>query len=345
MSPLPGSDIAAEAVNDAQRIHKLPILVLMTHSRCNCRCVMCDIWKASETRELGLAQLAPHLGAIRELGVEWVVFSGGEPLMNVGLFSLARALREMKIRLILLTTGLLLGKYVEEVASNMDEVIVSLDGPVAIHNAIRRVPRAFETMAEGIRRLKSVAPGIPIRARMTVQRANHTHLCETVAAAQKLGLSSISFLAADVTSTAFNRELVWPTEKQQQIALAASEVSALEDEMAAIVRDYGSEIASGFIAESPAKLRQIVRHFRAQLGLEAPVAPVCNAPWVSAVVEADGRVRPCFFHSAIGNIHDANLGEVLNSDAALDFRAKLQIASNPICRRCVCSLKYESGDR
>jgi len=27
------------------RITALPIVILMPHSACNCRCVMCDIWK------------------------------------------------------------------------------------------------------------------------------------------------------------------------------------------------------------------------------------------------------------------------------------------------------------
>ena len=27
------------------RISALPIVILMPHSACNCRCIMCDIWK------------------------------------------------------------------------------------------------------------------------------------------------------------------------------------------------------------------------------------------------------------------------------------------------------------
>ena len=35
------------------RLESLPILALSVHSACNCRCVMCDIWKAnSEKREI-----------------------------------------------------------------------------------------------------------------------------------------------------------------------------------------------------------------------------------------------------------------------------------------------------
>jgi Fe-coproporphyrin III synthase len=68
------------------------------------------------------------------------------------------------------------------------------------------------------------------------------------------------------------------------------------------------------------------------------VAPICNAPWVSAVIEADGAVRPCFFHRSLGNIHERTLIEILNGETAVDFRQRLDILNNPVCQKCVCSL-------
>ena len=348
MSALRGSEITPQLLDVPDRnpniLTELPILILMAHSRCNCRCVMCDIWRTADIRELTLADLEPHLEAFRELRVQWVVFSGGEPLMNPGLFVLASELRKLNIRLTLLTTGLLIGKYASEISDSIDEVIVSLDGPAAVHNEIRRVPRAFETMAEGIAHLHSLSKTIPTHARTTVQRSNHTYLRETVRVARELGLASISFLAADVTSTAFNRELVWPLSRQQEVALTREEVVSLENEVEGLIHAHSQEIATGFIAESPSKLRRIVRHFRAQLGLEAPIAPPCNAPWVSAVIEANGDIRPCFFHATIGKLGPANLKDVLNSETALNFRGGLQVESNVVCKRCVCSL-YRQGSQ
>ena len=92
-------------------IDTLPILILYPHSRCNCRCVMCDIWKTSETREIGVADLERHAADIASLGVRWVIFSGGEPLMHSDLFSLCRRLRALGIRLTVLSTGLLLARH------------------------------------------------------------------------------------------------------------------------------------------------------------------------------------------------------------------------------------------
>jgi Fe-coproporphyrin III synthase len=58
------------------------------------------------------------------------------------------------------------------------------------------------------------------------------------------------------------------------------------------------------------------------------------------VIEEDGSVRPCFFHPAIGNANQLTLEEAINSEAALNFRSRLDIPSNPTCQRCVCSLNY-----
>jgi radical SAM protein with 4Fe4S-binding SPASM domain len=65
---------------------------------------------------------------------------------------------------------------------------------------------------------------------------------------------------------------------------------------------------------------------------------VCNAPWVSSVVEADGQVRPCFFHPTMGSIHEQPLEHILNSAQAIAFRRDLDVKTNPICKVCVCTL-------
>ena len=41
-----------EAAPSAHVIRELPILVILPHSRCNCRCVMCDIWRIRQVREI-----------------------------------------------------------------------------------------------------------------------------------------------------------------------------------------------------------------------------------------------------------------------------------------------------
>ncbi|MCZ7545190.1 MAG: radical SAM protein [Anaerolineae bacterium] len=97
------------------RIYTLPILTLMPHSRCNCRCVMCDIWKANrEGREITDEALAPHMESFRKLGVRWVVLSGGEALMHANLWRLCETLKALGVKITLLSTGLLLARHAAE---------------------------------------------------------------------------------------------------------------------------------------------------------------------------------------------------------------------------------------
>jgi radical SAM protein with 4Fe4S-binding SPASM domain len=320
-----------------ERLERLPILVLEPHNRCNCRCVMCDIWKRTEVQETTAAELERHLADMERLRVEWVVFTGGEPLMHSDLFRLAALLRARGIRTTILSTGLLLERHAARLVESTDEVIVSLDGPAAVHDSIRRVPGAFDRLADGIRAIHRLSPEYPISARCTVQALNAMQLRDTLRAARAQGLRSLSFLAADLSSTAFNRPLVWPEGRQSAVA---PELGGLEREMESLIADYP---ADGFILESPAKLRRIVAHFRAHYGLEPHVAPRCNAPWVSAVVEANGDVRPCFFHRPIGNTNGVTLDAVLNGERALEFRRELNVMENVICRKCVCSLWVEGA--
>jgi len=299
---------------------------------------MCDIWKDTEANEISARELESHLAAIEQLQVKWVVFSGGEPLMHSDLFRLTRMLRERQIRVTVLSTGLLLKKNAQTLAAGVDDVIVSLDGPAAVHDAIRRVPAAFSTLQQGIREVKHYNPLLPISARCTLQKRNHSYVQNTAWAAKELGLTSISYLAADLKSEAFNRLEPWDENRQSQIALSAEEIETLEREFDGLQKTWA---ATAFVLEDRDKLQRIVTHFKAQLGICKPVAPRCNAPWKSAVIEATGAVRPCFFHAPIGSLRTHTLLQVLNGFEAQRFRASLDVESNPTCKRCVCSLYVE----
>lgn len=339
ISTLRDSDLAAH------HILTLPVLVIFPHNQCNCRCMMCDIWRIREAKEVTPADLEQQMTSLRNLGVLWVVFSGGEPQLNEKWSCLAAMFRSAGSRVTLLTAGLLLKSQAQVVAESVDDVIVSLDGPPSIHNSIRRVPGAFEEMAEGVRLLRQIRPDMQVRARCTVQKANHRSLRAVVECAKNTGLNSISFLAADLTSSAFNRPEGWLPDRLDRVALLPEEVDALEEEVEQLITEERLEPRLGFVVESAAKLRRIVQHFRAHVNQADDIAPHCNAPWVSAVIEASGEVRPCFFHQTVGNIHQQTLAEIVNGPEAVHFRAGLDVASNAICRKCVCSLHIPRQDQ
>ena len=131
------------------RIYALPVLVLMPHSRCNCRCVMCDIWKANhEKKELSVEWLERHADPFARLGVREVLLSGGEALMHSNLWRFCSVLRERNMRIVILSTGLLLEKYASDIVANLNEVIVSLDGSEAVHDGLRQRGRSDQRVDE-----------------------------------------------------------------------------------------------------------------------------------------------------------------------------------------------------
>jgi Fe-coproporphyrin III synthase len=315
-------------------ISRLPILVISAHSRCNCRCEMCDIWRTTESQQFTFSDLDRQLPHLKRLGVEWVVFTGGEALMNPDLFQMAASLRANRIRVTVLTSGLLLERYAKEIAADVDDLTVSLDGPQEIHDRIRGIRGAFDRLESGLRAVRAAVPGYPIAARCTVQKANHAALLDTAKAARSLGLNSLSLLAVNPGSEAFNHLPGMLPARYGSLLLEPCEIDVLEAEIRRLLADPLRAI----VPESPEKLQRLVQYFRALAAGAEPQAPKCNAPWVSAVLDTGGDVRPCFFHQPIGSIENDSLFQVVNSARALAFRGQLDMASNPVCRRCVCSL-------
>ena len=103
----------------SHKIYSLPIVILMPHSRCNCRCVMCDIWKGNnDVRQINEPDVEKLMNSFIKLNTKLVVMSGGEALMHPNFFKLCDIIKSQKISICILSTGLLLKKYASEVIAN-----------------------------------------------------------------------------------------------------------------------------------------------------------------------------------------------------------------------------------
>jgi Fe-coproporphyrin III synthase len=325
-------------------LERLPIVILMPHSACNCRCIMCDIWKSNHhKRSLVADDVRKLLTTLERMQTRMVLMSGGEALMNPQFFKLCGMLRNAGIKISLLSTGILLKQHAENLVAHVNDIVVSLDGPPAIHDEVRRIPGAFDKMREGIAAVKTLDPKFQITGRCVIQRINFSSWSNIIDTAKQIGLKSISFLPADVSSTAFNRNMSWEVQQTETVLPSPAEVELLAEITEELIAAHEEDINTHFVVERPAKLRQIAQHYRAVHGLDDfPFRP-CNAPWVSAVIEPDGNVRPCFFHEVLGNVHEQTLDNILNGEQAKSFRNTLDMPNNETCQRCVCSLNLPAG--
>ena len=57
--------------------------------------------------------------------------------------------------------------------NQVDEVIVSLDGPEEVHDQVRRVKGAFKLVHSGIGAVRRHNPAMPFHARTTIQKMNY----------------------------------------------------------------------------------------------------------------------------------------------------------------------------
>lgn len=327
-------------------IKALPIVILMPHSTCNCRCVMCDIWKDNKNlKQLTENDIRGLMDSLKKLGTQQVLMSGGEALLNPNFFRFCEILQKRNIRVSLLSTGLTLKKNAEQLVKWVNDIIISLDGDKEIHNQVRNIPDAYQKLKEGVQHIKSIDPDFKITARTVIHRLNFRHWHAIIDTAKETGLDQISFLPADVSSHAFNREVLWSDQRQHEILINENELEELKNITETIIIKYSTDFSRHFIAESPDKLRKICNYYAAFYGLNPFPYKKCNAPWVSTVVEADGTVRPCFFHPPLGNIREQSLESILNSDASIRFRKELDMEKNNTCIKCVCYLNLSPGTK
>ncbi len=271
------------------------------------------------------------------LGTRMVALSGGEPLLHPEWVQIAQLLKSRGLELWLLTSGLSLAKHASRASALFDSITVSLDGTDRETYAAIRGLDAFDNVLAGIRAAATygVAPGI----RVTLQRSNYRQLPAFVDLARAVGARQVSFLAVDVANPhAFGRSLDFSAD----LALREEDLPVFEALLRFMEVEHAESFKSGFIAESPQKLRRILQYFSALCGRGAFPPVRCNAPEFSAVIGAGGRVQPCFFipgppaDDAIEDFRDA-----LESGGMAALREDIRAGKRAECGTCVCSMWRE----
>ena len=326
----------------------LPILLYAPTSRCNSRCVSCDWWRSDGAADLRRDEVESLCRELPALGTKLVVFTGGEPLVREDVFELADRFRARGVVLHLLTSGLALERHAAAVAERFDAVTISLDGHTRdLYRHVRGID-GLEAVERGVRRLKELRPGLPVRARSTLHQRNFRALPDLIDKAKAMGLAQISFLAADASSSAFGRSVAGLSTnlstKPHALLLDDAEASEFEKVIEKSLVAHADAFEHRFVAERGERLRDLARYYRAHLRREPFPEVRCDAPWASAVVESDGTLRPCFFQPPVGNVREKPLRALLD-DEMVRFRRGLDVACNATCQRCVCSLRVGMRSR
>jgi MoaA/NifB/PqqE/SkfB family radical SAM enzyme len=329
-----------------RNLHRLPLATLYLSERCNSRCVSCDYWRHGRV-DMNLDTVMHLVPSLQRLGTQVVLLSGGEPLLNPEWSAIAELLRDAGLKLWLLTSGLSLAKHARRATELFDAITVSLDGTDRETYAAIRGLDAFDKVCDGIR--AAAVRGVHSSLRVTLQRANFRQLPAFVSIAKELGARQVSFLAVDVANPhAFGRT----DDFKSDLALLPADLPVFEQLLRTMELEHAEDFQSGFIAESPKKLRRIWEYFAAINGLGSYPPVRCNAPEFSAVIGATGRVQPCFFITGPSDAMVAgesvsakdaqsagtDLPGVLNASGMTKLRTAIRTGTRAECKTCVCSM-------
>ncbi len=117
--------------------------------RCNAKCGFCDIWEQPSPL-IELQDVKQNLADLKRLGVRFVDFTGGEPLLHPQLALFLQEAKKLGLRTTVTTNGLLYPKRAKQLAGLIDLLHFSIDSTDRDeHNASRGVD-CYDKVMESI---------------------------------------------------------------------------------------------------------------------------------------------------------------------------------------------------
>ncbi|MBI1319748.1 MAG: radical SAM protein [Candidatus Hydrogenedens sp.] len=231
--------------------------------KCNLRCHYC----ASPTLkvpELKTQEILDGIDAFHRLGMRWVTFSGGEPLLRNDIGTIIDHAKSKGIVVFISTNGTLVPRRMD-VIRRVDRITISLDGGPEAHNRVRG-EKAWADATTGIRAAQ--AEGIPVACTCVLSRENLHTVDELLELAEELGVNIM-----------FQPATKWldSSDKPNDLAPDTDEYRAVIDKLIARKR------AGARIANSPAGLK-ILRRW------PDPTPIRSTAGWITCTVEPDGKL-------------------------------------------------------
>lgn len=333
-------------------------IILGVNNACNLHCRMCDVGtKDAGTnfyqhmvgtrpmnmpRELLLRvvdQVATHYPSAR------IGFAFTEPSLYPHLTEGVAAARERGVGSSLTTNGLLLERQAAGLAeAGLGELVVSIDGPPALHDQIRGRPGAFATARAGLERWVGIPSAAPVAVFTAITRWNIGALEETLRQFINLPLARFGFMhtvfATEAAAAAHNRR--WAQYPATGSNLADLELSGYDlDALWSEITSLRSRTWPFPVSFSPTfATRDELEHY--YLGA-TPYGRRCADAFENLLVKSDGTVVPAHsrcFPVVAGNLHEAELPDIWNGPVLAAFRRDLVRAGGlfPGCSRC-CSAR------
>ncbi len=140
--------------------------------RCNARCHFCDIWALEPKQEADFETIRHNLSDLRRLGVKYVDFTGGEPLLRADVAEIYTEAKRQGFMTSMTTNTILYPKRAKEIQGLVNFLNFSLDGPDAESHDQSRGVQIFDTLVESVKLAHSLGEVPVLNHTVTAQNFN-----------------------------------------------------------------------------------------------------------------------------------------------------------------------------
>ena len=295
---------------------------------CNAYCVFCGTHILhKKTPEALSGERALQIAEEIVQAKTWVVgFTGGEVLLWPHLFDVIRILKRHGVFVYIVTNGLLLEQFAEEIiSSGVDTVVISIDSNEASeHDQIRKVEGLYQKAIDGIEKMKSLRVGRKPRIKSTtvVFKANIERLEQIIGHLQGIvDETSIQPIVGDYEDHPHNRG-----EGRLTKFMFGSEHSQLvEQTLGRFFRRFPSYKKYYF--------QMIPTYWKDPQYLADTIK--CWSPFLRLQIMPNGTTRQCTVRSdygATGNLNQCSLMDAWNS---IEMRRQREEIRHH-CNNCIC---------
>ena len=321
--------------------------------KCNLRCKICfefgenpkeKIKDNSEDESISIELLKKIINEVCYFKPTFYL-SGGEPLIYPQIIELLEYLQNKKVYCLINTNGVLLEKYAEDlVRLGVDKIIVSIDGPEAVHDLNRG--KTFKKITDGIKVIKDIKKMTKsyfplIRINSLITPFNSEYLEDTVNMVEELGVDSLTF-----------QHPMFSNEKVRKGYVGESKADKL-NQVNILGFTYEGGIDTNSLARQIKNIKQ--KNFKIPVNFY-PVIKIdeikfyysdlnykfenkCLSAWRKVIITPKGDVGPCVNH-LLDNLNYRSFKEIWNSNKYTAFRRNLkENGLLPSCVRC-CLREY-----
>ena len=115
-------------------------LFIRIHEACNAGCWFCGFAKSTDNFRLSQEKYLEILDECVRVGVSYIRFTGGEPLLDRNLVSYIKKASQLGIKTSVITNGSLLSRNVDKLhEAGLNQIIVSIDDIGDNHSNNRKI--------------------------------------------------------------------------------------------------------------------------------------------------------------------------------------------------------------